>query len=135
MDAALSGSFAAFERSQLLPLLLELQARLGRLTKGGLGYAAERIGLPFSDVYGVASFYALLNTTDGSPKAIRLCGSVPCLLAGARKIAEALELVPNASWQWFPCLGQCDRAPAALVGEDAVHNLTPERLAELAVAS
>ena len=131
----MSGSFSTFERSQLLPLLLALQARLGRLTKGALGYTAERIGLPFSDVYGVASFYALLNTTDSAPRAIRLCGSVPCVLAGARRIAQALEQVPNASWQWFPCLGQCDRAPAALVGEEAVCNLTPERVAELAGAS
>ena len=32
------------------------------------------------------------------------------------------------SWEWFDCLGQCDFAPAILVGEEAVRSVTPETL-------
>ncbi len=31
-------------------------------------------------------------------------------------------------WEWFACLGQCDHAPALLVGEEAERDVTPERL-------
>jgi len=133
IDATVSERFPEFERTQLLPLLLELQARLGHLSKGVLGYTSERIRLAFADLYGVASFYALLNTADQEVVKIRLCNSVPCLLAGAQQIAEALSLLPDVSWEWFPCLGQCDRAPAALVGEEAVCNLRPQDMSAFRV--
>jgi NADH:ubiquinone oxidoreductase subunit E len=37
----------------------------------------------------------------------------------------------NLSWEWFACLGQCDHAPAMLVGEEAVRKVTPEALEQI----
>jgi NADH:ubiquinone oxidoreductase subunit E len=114
--------YPAFERSLLLPLLQDVQQRQGVLTKGLIGYLGGRVRLPFAEVYGVATFYALLSTERAAPR-LRLCGGVPCILAGAERIAAALNERTALSWDWFPCVGQCDRAPAALVGGEPVFHL------------
>jgi NADH:ubiquinone oxidoreductase subunit E len=122
VDAALI-DFPSFERSALLPLLQAVQRRHATLSKGLLGYLSERVRVPFADVYGVASFYALLNTGGPAPR-VRLCNGVPCILAGAEQLADVLRQNESVEWGWFPCIGQCDRAPAALVGEEARYHLT-----------
>ena len=81
--------FPPFERSRLLPMLQAVQARRGSLSKGLLGYLGERIHVPFAEVYGVASFYALLSS-DHPAVELRLCSGVPCILAGADQLADVL---------------------------------------------
>ncbi len=103
--------FAPFERTALLPLLQAVQRRSGTLSKGLLGYLGEQVHVPFADIYGVASFYALLNTGAAAAR-VRLCSGVPCILAGAEQLADVLRQNGRLDWQWFPCIGQCDRAPA-----------------------
>jgi len=122
--------FPQFERSALLSLLQAVQGRSGSLSKGLLGYLGERTRVPFAELYGVASFYALLNT--GRPAVrVRLCSGVPCILAGAEQIADALGQAGEVDWSWFPCIGQCDRAPAALVGEEPRYMLTRSNALDL----
>jgi NADH:ubiquinone oxidoreductase subunit E len=119
--------YPAFERSLLLPVLQGVQQRRGVLTKGLIGYLGRRIRVPFAEVYGVASFYALLASERAAPR-IRLCGGVPCILAGAERIGATLSERTALTWDWFPCIGQCDRAPAALVGEEPVYSLSTDDL-------
>jgi NADH:ubiquinone oxidoreductase subunit E len=122
--------FVPFERSALLPLLQAVQGRYGLLSKGLLGYLGERIRVPYAELYGVASFYALLNTSKVAAR-VRLCGGVPCILAGAERLADVLHQDTQLDWQWFACIGQCDRAPAALVGEEARYNLSAADVRDL----
>lgn len=115
--------FTPFDRSALLPLLQAVQARSETLSKGLLGYLGEQVRVPFAELYGVASFYALLNTGRPATR-VRLCSGVPCILAGAERLAGELQNSGAVDWQWFPCIGQCDRAPAALVGEEPRYHLS-----------
>ena len=50
-------------RHLLLPALQALQARVGWISKGGLGYICDRLNVPPADAWGVATFYALLATS------------------------------------------------------------------------
>ncbi len=122
--------FVAFDRAGLLPLLQAVQHRSSTLSKGLLGYLSEQVRIPFAEIYGVASFYALLNT-DGPPARLRLCSGVPCILAGAERLADELRTSNYLDWQWFPCIGQCDRAPAALVGEEPRYRLSTTDLLDV----
>jgi NADH:ubiquinone oxidoreductase subunit E len=132
VDAALP-AFEPFERHRLLPLLQEVQARSGTLSKGLLGYLSQQVRVPFAELYGVASFYALLNTGQTEPR-VRLCSGVPCILAGAEPLADLLRQHGQLEWTWFPCIGQCDRAPAALVGDEPIYHLTPSDILAMAHA-
>jgi NADH-quinone oxidoreductase subunit F len=92
-------------RHLLLPALRAAQRRVGYVSEGALGYASRRLDVPPADAYGVASFYALLALEPREPDALHVCTDLACRLAGA-------EVSPGAHAS--PCLGLCERAPAAL---------------------
>jgi NADH-quinone oxidoreductase subunit F len=93
------------QRHLLLPALRAAQRRVGWVSEGALGYASRRLDVPPADAYGVASFYALLALEPREPEALHVCTDIACQLAG-------VELPPGAHPS--PCLGLCERAPAAL---------------------
>jgi len=92
-------------RHLLLPALRAAQRRVGWVTAGALGYTSRRLDVPPADAYGVATFYALLSMEERPPEVHHVCTDLSCRLAGARVPDGA---VPS------PCLGLCERAPAAL---------------------
>jgi len=97
---------------------------------------AAEMRLPVVEVFEVASFYhhfELLKDTDTAPSVtIRVCDSLSCSLAGAQSLLDKLPglLGPNVKLQAVPCLGRCEQAPAAQVGQQAVAHATPEILVE-----
>ncbi len=131
-----------FRRDQLLPALHEVHAETGWFSEELTRYLSHRLDVPFADLYGVISFYALFKTKPAARTVLRVCKGLPCYLHGAYAIGEHLqallglaaeEIAPEGdiSWEWFACLGQCEHAPALLVGEEPVRGVTPESLEEL----
>lgn len=97
---------------------------------------AAEMRLPVVEVFEVASFYhhfELLKDTDTAPGVtLRVCDSLSCSLGGAQSLLDKLPglLGPNVKLQAVPCLGRCEQAPAAQVGQQAVAYATPEILVE-----
>src|ERR1700751_2207960 len=92
-------------RHLLLPALRAAQRRVGWVTPGALGYTSRRLDVPPADAYGVATFYALLALDERPAEVLHVCTDLSCRLAGA-EVPEGA--IPS------PCLGLCERAPAAL---------------------
>jgi NADH-quinone oxidoreductase subunit F len=119
---AFGGRSARDRRHLLLPSLHAVQDATGSISKGALGYISERLTVPPAEAYGVATFYSLFNTDRPGGTTIHVCDDIVCAQAGARAICESLEatLGPEGRrstgvvWERSPCLGQCDRAPAAM---------------------
>ena len=86
----------------LLPVLHEIQDRVGWVSRGSLEYACRRLSIPPAEAYGVVSFYARFALEPGRARTVHVCDDVVCQLAGAQP-----EHGVN-------CLGLCDRAPATL---------------------
>jgi len=124
-NTADGGHAARAQRHLLLPALWALQERIGWISPGGLNEICRRLTIPPADAYGVASFYALLALEPRPPRAVHVCEDVACRCHGSQELIAQLEerFGPegelsddgSASWYRSPCLGQCDRAPAALV--------------------
>ena len=134
--------YPAFERDQLLPLLHDVHDVTGWFSEELTRYLSQRLQVPFAELYGVISFYALFQTQPAGRTVLRVCKGLPCHLRGAATIGDYLEQLLGVgpeeltadgrlSWQWFACLGQCDRAPALLVGEEAVGHLRPALLEQI----
>jgi NADH-quinone oxidoreductase subunit F len=123
--SAHGGHSARAQRHQLLPTLHALHEKAGWISPGALNYVARRLTIPPADVYGVATFYALFSVEPRSPRILHVCNDLACRCAGSDKLIEALEerIGPHgqdhdgATWEPAPCLGQCDRAPAAFLVE------------------
>jgi NADH-quinone oxidoreductase subunit F len=112
------GAASRSERHRLIPALQALQARVGWISEGGLGYVCERLNVPPADAWGVATFYALLSTTPRPARVVHVCDDIACKCRGADALIAGLESrvgPAGAGWMRSPCLGMCDHAPAALV--------------------
>jgi NADH-quinone oxidoreductase subunit F len=123
--AARGGHAARARRDLLLPVLHAVQARIGWISQPALNYVCRRLTIPPAEAYGVATFYALFSTTPRPPVVAHLCDDIPCPLAGAEDLCAELDRAVGpagapirhgtTTWLRSPCLGLCDRAPAALV--------------------
>ena len=130
---ALGGQSMRDRRHELLPALRALQARVGWISEGGLGYVCERLNVPPADAWGVATFYALLSTTPRAKRVLHVCDDIACKCNGSDKLCADLEAKVGpahahgpegdhveldddaAVWVRSPCLGMCDHGPAALL--------------------
>jgi len=127
VDAALDGRHEAADsgrnRHLLLPALLAAQSRVGWISEGALNHICEILDVPPAEAYGVASFYALLSTRPRPARVVHVCDDIACLANGAdalcadleRRIARAGTPADDGRSMWLrsPCLGQCERGPAA----------------------
>jgi NADH-quinone oxidoreductase subunit F len=121
---ARGGHDARSRRDLLLPALHGVQARIGWISEPALGYICRRLTVPPAEAYGVATFYALFATKARPPVVAHVCDDIACRLAGAEETCAALErsLGPagepardgGVAWFRSPCLGLCERAPAAM---------------------
>jgi NADH-quinone oxidoreductase subunit F len=126
-NTASTGHAARAQRHLLLPALWALQERIGWISPGGLNELCRRLTIPPADAYGVATFYAMLAVEPRPARVVHVCEDVACRCNGSDELIVQLEerfggegeLSDDGSTTWYrsPCLGQCDRAPAALVGD------------------
>jgi NADH-quinone oxidoreductase E subunit len=132
----------AKERKQLLAILEDEQSRSGYVSEEFLAGIAQSLGLPISEVYGVATFYSFLSTRPLGRHIIRICKSISCHLKNAEMIIETVkreigiapgETTPDNrfSFESTNCIGACDQAPAMLVDNDVHGRLNPEKIAEI----
>jgi formate dehydrogenase len=126
-------------RDHLIEFLHLIQDRYGYISASHLAALAAEMKLAQAEVYEVATFYAHFDVVkDGPPPppvTVRVCDSLSCAMAGAEGMLAALPAVlgPNVRVLRAPCMGACDRAPAAAVGHVQVHHGSPEKIAAAVV--
>ena len=125
------------EESRAHDLLIEhlhkIQDKHGHLSAAHLTALAHEMRLSTTEVYEVASFYHhfdVIREGDVAPPAltVRVCDSVTCEMAGSEALISALEtsLGNGIRVQRVPCVGRCDQAPVAVVGQYTVDIATPD---------
>ncbi|CAL9626096.1 NADH-ubiquinone oxidoreductase-F iron-sulfur binding region domain-containing protein [Streptomyces sp. enrichment culture] len=115
---ARGGRAARDRRDLLLPGLHAINDRIGWISDGALDYLCRRLTVPPAEAYGVATFYALFSVKPRPATVLHVCTDLACAAAGAPGLCSGIEerLGPGSgvSVQRSPCLGLCERAPAAL---------------------
>jgi len=110
---------APIRKDKGLPLLQQIQARLGYLPGPALAYASRCSRIPLADLNGLVSFYGLLCTEPQTGSVVHLCDDLVCRsAAGTDDLATRLK-AEGHTVHCVPCLGHCEQAPAALVTEAA----------------
>jgi NADH:ubiquinone oxidoreductase subunit E len=114
------------------------------LTDDDLRAVADFLGLAYSFVYGVATFYTMYSLKPRGRYLIRVCQSPPCHLLGSTTISRELMRLLGIGFgettadkrftlEMSSCLGVCGVAPAMMVNDRVYGNLTPELIAEVIV--
>jgi NADH-quinone oxidoreductase subunit F len=122
---AFGGHAARAQRHLLLPTLHAVRDRVGYISPGALDYIGERLMVPPAEAYGIASGYALLALEPQPPLVVHVCDDIACQVAGAESLCARMEQRfgeegsasdgRGSTWHRSPCLGMCERAPAAFI--------------------
>jgi NADH-quinone oxidoreductase subunit E len=127
-------------REYILLILHELQNSNARnyLSEEDLKTAAGYLDIPYSSVYGVASYYTMFSLKPRGRHIIRVCHSPVCEMLRSAPLLRALEdmlgiEVGETTQDGFftlevtECLGQCDKSPVMLVDTKLYARVTPRR--------
>ena len=128
------------KRDLLIEYLHLIQDKYSCLEARHMRALAETMKISMAEVYEVASFYDHFDIVkEGeakpAPVTIRVCDSLSCMMAGAETLISELESGADKEKiriMRAPCMGGCDVAPAARVGDKEVGNVSVESLLELA---
>jgi NADH-quinone oxidoreductase subunit E len=125
-------------RTQLIPILQMIMAVCRFVPTEAMEMAADHLGLPTSDVYGVATFYNQFRFTPPGRHPIKVCLGTACHVRGGdiilENFARRLEIAEGEttedrefSLERVACIGCCALAPVALVGDDVHGNMAPSK--------
>ena len=129
-------------RDELIPILNEINRKVGFLPNGVLEMVSKQLKLPQSKVLSVATFYQMLSTKPRGQHVIQFCESAPCHVGGGRQVWERLqeelnikagETTEDGKWSLITvsCLGVCGVGPVVVIDEDLYGNVTPDQLPEI----
>ena len=127
------------KRAVGLEALKIVQKHQGWVSDESLLAVAEYLDMPPADLEGVATFFNLLYRRPVGRHVILFCHSVSCWITGCEELRQHIkkrlgvdfgETTEDGVFTFIPvpCLGDCDRAPVMLVGEDLHRGLTVEKI-------
>lgn len=115
----------SYEKDALLEVLTSAQEAFGYLSKDLLIYVSQKLNVPLSRVYGVATFYHMFTFEPLGEHNITVCAGTACYVKGSakieKKIAEEFHIDPGettpdglVSLTRARCLGSCGIAPVVV---------------------
>jgi NADH-quinone oxidoreductase subunit E len=127
------------QEGQLIPLLQEAQETEGYLTRARMLEIHRETGIPLSNIFGVATFYAQFRFAPVGKNLIRVCHGTACHVAGAKEISETVEEVLHIangettadrlfSLETVACVGCCSLAPVIMINHETYGNLNERQV-------
>lgn len=129
-------------RAASIEALKIVQKQRGWVPDGAIHAIAAVLGIPASDVEGVATFYSQIFRQPVGRHIIRVCDSMTCFIGGHESVLGAIQqqlgIAPGQTsgdgrFTLLPvcCLGNCDKAPALMIDDDTFGNVTADNVAKL----
>jgi NADH-quinone oxidoreductase E subunit len=127
------------KRSAVLPVLWIAQREWGWLPTAALRLVAESVGLPESEVFGIATFYTMFNMKPVGRHHLQVCMTLSCSLMGADRLMKHLEKKLGVghgettadgrfTLRRVECLAACGGGPCMQVGFDYHENLDEKKV-------
>jgi NADH-quinone oxidoreductase subunit E len=136
--------FSRFNGSpdELIPILEAAQEEYGYLSQKTMLAVSKHLRIPPSNVFGVATFYALFRLKPSGKNIIRVCRGTACHVRGGARILQEVETrlgitvgetTPDREYslETISCFGSCALAPVMVINKDVYGRMTPSRVAEI----
>ncbi|MER2162882.1 MAG: NADH-quinone oxidoreductase subunit NuoE [Psychrobacter alimentarius] len=129
-------------RAASLDALKIVQKRNGWVDDAQVNAIANILDIPMSDMDGVATFFNRIYRQPVGRHVILICDSVACYLTGYEALSAEIraqlgieygQTTTDGRFTLLPicCLGNCDKGPAVLIGEDTYGPVQPTEVAQL----
>jgi NADH:ubiquinone oxidoreductase subunit E len=124
------------DKENLIMMLQAIQRRYNYLPKASLAYLSEKVGVPLSQIYGIATFYASFALEPRGRHLISVCLGTACHVRGAKKVHEQIQEQLHIHDQTtgdgrftlesVRCIGCCSLGPVVKINEDVHARLSPD---------
>ncbi|MBD7977115.1 NADH-quinone oxidoreductase subunit NuoE [Serpens gallinarum] len=129
-------------RAASIEALKIVQSARGWVPDGACDAIGEVLGIPASDVEGVATFYSQIFRVPVGRHIIRVCDSMTCYIGGHENVLDSIkqqigiepgQTTADGRFTLIPvcCLGNCDKAPALMIDDDTYGDVQPGGVAKL----
>jgi NADH:ubiquinone oxidoreductase subunit E len=126
----------------LIPLLQEIQEKVGYIPPEAIPRIASALGLFPSQVQGVITFYAQLYTKPRGKNIVRVCRGTACHVRGGKTILKLVkqhlgidegETTEDMEYtlETVACIGVCALAPNMTINKDTYGDMNPKKVARL----
>jgi NADH-quinone oxidoreductase subunit E len=126
-------------RKHLVPVLQDVQKRLGYIPEEAMTQVAEHLGIPEMDVYGVVTFYNQFRLNPPGKHSVRVCLGTACHMKGGYITLDSWkrrlgigpkETTPDREFDLdtVACVGCCTMAPVTIVDEEVHGSVTPTKV-------
>ncbi len=123
----------------LVPILQQVQKKLGYLPALAMDKIAEGLQVPAVDIYGLATFYNQFRLNPPGKHEVKVCMGTACYMAGGDITLESFERRMEIkegetsvdryySLDRVACVGCCTLAPVAVIDDEVEGKVTPTRV-------
>ncbi len=127
---------------QLIEVLQDVQENYGYIPEDAMEAISKELGVPLTEVYGVASFYKAFSLKPRGKNVITVCTGTACHVRGAKMVLNQatgqLGVSPNEmtkdglfTVQHVNCLGACALGPVVTENGSCHHHMNPGKLRKL----
>jgi len=127
------------EGGGLLPVMQAAQEIIGCLDEEVQNYISKAMDVPVTEIYGIATFYALFTLEPKGKYAINMCLGTACYVRGAQKVLDELEkqlgieagrTTPDGMFTLGACrcIGCCGLAPAMMINDDVYGKMDADQV-------
>ena len=127
------------KKENLIPILQQIQAKLGYLPAEAMQEVAEFLSIPETDVYSVATFYNQFRLNPPGKHSVRVCLGTACHMKGGYIILDAWkrrlgiesgQTTPDRKFDLdtVACVGCCAMAPVTITDKKVEGKVSPTRV-------
>ncbi len=128
--------------SALIGILLDVQEEFNYLPRDAMLKIADRLEMPPSRIYGLATFFKAFSLAPRGKYPVRVCMGTACHVKGAVTIIEKIERELNIKsgettedkkfdLDEVNCMGCCGLAPVITVGDDLFGKLSLSKIPKI----
>lgn len=129
-------------RAVLIHAFHKMQKDNNYLPEDKLRELSEELDLPLSDVYSTASFYKQFHFKPRGKNIVCVCVGTACHVRGAQEVVRGFENAfgikagettkdLSLTIETVGCIGCCGLAPAVVVNEEIMGEVTPAKTAAI----
>jgi len=145
MDAErLEGILSKYEGegADLIPVLQEIQDSYNYLPKDELKVVAQRLNVPLTQIYSVATFYTMFSLVPKGDHQLKVCLGTTCHLRGGQRLVDSVASRLGCevgyttkdgsfSLETVGCLGSCAQAPVMMIDEKYYARVTVDKVSKI----
>ncbi len=123
----------------LISVLEDIQARYRYLPRAAMVLVSQRLGVPLSQVYSVATFYSAFSLKPRGRHLVSVCMGTACHVRGSGRVLERVQKRLNVkpgettadrqfTLQTVNCLGACALGPITVIEGEYFGHMSPSKV-------